>query len=179
MVLQELEGFTYATALDLNMGYYTIRLDPDASRICTIFFLWGKYSYKRLPIGIAGSPDIFQSKMLELMIALEFVQTYLDDLLLISKRSLKDHLENLRLVLTKLRSAGLKINAAKSTFCSLETEYLGYALTRKGIAPQTKDRLGNHIITSSKSKGVVHLPRNGAILPRYVEKPKRDALFII
>ena len=41
-VLQELEGFTYATALDLNMGYYTIRLDPDASRICTIIFPWGK-----------------------------------------------------------------------------------------------------------------------------------------
>ena len=36
MVLQELEGFTYASALDLNMGYYTIRLDPDASKICTI-----------------------------------------------------------------------------------------------------------------------------------------------
>ncbi len=30
-VLQELEGFTFATALDLNMGYYTIRLDPDQS----------------------------------------------------------------------------------------------------------------------------------------------------
>ena len=44
-VLQELEGFTYATALDLNMGYYTIRLDPDLSKICTIIFLWGKYSY--------------------------------------------------------------------------------------------------------------------------------------
>jgi hypothetical protein len=27
-VLQELEGFSFATALDLNMGYYTIRLDP-------------------------------------------------------------------------------------------------------------------------------------------------------
>ena len=26
--LQKLEGFTYATALDLNMGYYIIRLDP-------------------------------------------------------------------------------------------------------------------------------------------------------
>ena len=35
-VLQELEGFTYATVLDLNMGYYTIRLDSDASKICTI-----------------------------------------------------------------------------------------------------------------------------------------------
>ncbi len=44
MVLQELEGLTFATALDLNMGYYTIRLDPDASEICTIIFPWGKYS---------------------------------------------------------------------------------------------------------------------------------------
>jgi hypothetical protein len=44
-ILQELEVFTYDTALDLNMGYYTIRLDPDASKICTIIFLWGKYSY--------------------------------------------------------------------------------------------------------------------------------------
>jgi hypothetical protein len=34
------------------MGYYTIRLDPDASKICTIIFPWGKYSYKRLPMGI-------------------------------------------------------------------------------------------------------------------------------
>ena len=46
-VLQEMEGFTFATALDLNMGYYTIRLDPDASKICTIIFPWGKYSYLR------------------------------------------------------------------------------------------------------------------------------------
>jgi hypothetical protein len=40
-VLQEIEGFTFATALDLNMGYYTIRLDQDASKVCTIIFPWG------------------------------------------------------------------------------------------------------------------------------------------
>jgi hypothetical protein len=61
-VLQEIEGFSYATAPDLNMGYYTIKLDPDASKICTIILPWGKYSYKRLPMGIAGSPDIFPRK---------------------------------------------------------------------------------------------------------------------
>ena len=92
-MLQELEGFTFATALDLNMGYYTIRLDPDASRICTIIFPWGKYSYKRLTVGIAGLPDIFQAKMSELMATLEFVRTYLDDLLCITKGDLEDHLE--------------------------------------------------------------------------------------
>ncbi len=47
-VAQELRGFTYATDLDLNQVWATktIRLDPDASRICTINFPWGKYSYK-------------------------------------------------------------------------------------------------------------------------------------
>jgi hypothetical protein len=35
-----------------------------------------KHSYLRLPIGIAGSPDIFQAKMLVPMIALELVKTY-------------------------------------------------------------------------------------------------------
>jgi hypothetical protein len=118
------------------MGYYTIRLDPDASRICTIIFPWGKYSYKRLPMGVAGSPDILQAKMSELMVDLEFVRTYLYNLLTITKSSLSDHLDNLRKVLTRLREAGLKVNADKSKFCAHETEYLGYILTRDGIKPQ-------------------------------------------
>jgi hypothetical protein len=135
--LQEIEGFSYAIALDLNMGYYTIRLDPDASKICTIIFPWGKYSYQRLPMGIAGSPDIFQGKTLELMESLECVRAYLDELLCISKLSLEDHLEKLEEVLRQLCNAGLKVNAAKLTFCALAIEYLGYVLTRDGIKPQT------------------------------------------
>ncbi len=73
MILQELEGFTYATALDLDVGYYTIRLDPMASKMCTIMFPWGKYSNKRLPMGFGGSADIFQAQIMDLMAALEFV----------------------------------------------------------------------------------------------------------
>jgi len=38
---QELEGFTYATGLDLNMGYYTIRLDPKTVEMFTIIFPCG------------------------------------------------------------------------------------------------------------------------------------------
>jgi hypothetical protein len=137
MVLQEIEGFSYATALDLNMGYYTIRLGPDASKICTIIFPWGKYSYKRLPMGIAGSPDIFQGKMSELMETLEYVRAYLDDLICISKLSLEEHLEKLEEVLMQLCNTGIKVNSAKSTFCALEIEYLDYVLTKDGIKPQS------------------------------------------
>ena len=156
-VFQEIEGFSYATTLDLNMGYYTIRLDPDASRVCTIIFPWGKYSYKRLPMGIAGSPDIFQSKMSELMVALEFVKTYLDDLLIISTASLEDHLEKLKEVLSRLQDAGLKINADKSKFCALETEYLGYIITRDGIKPQ--DNKVQAILAINPPKNVKELRR--------------------
>ncbi len=119
------------------MGRFTIRMDLDASKICTIIFPWGKYSYKRLPMGIAGSPDIFQGKMSELMESLEYVRAYLDDLVCISKLSLEDHQEKLEEVLRRLCEAGLKVNAAKSTFFALEIEYLGYVLTRDGIKPQS------------------------------------------
>jgi hypothetical protein len=108
-VLQELEGFTYTTTLDLNMGYYTIRLYPNSSIICTCIFPWGKYSHLQLPMGIAGSPDIFQAKMSALMVALEFVRAYLDDLLCITKANLEDHLDKLKMVLTRLCEAGLRI----------------------------------------------------------------------
>jgi hypothetical protein len=89
-------------------------------------------------VGIAGSPDVFQAKMSELMAALELVRTYLDDLLCITKASLDGHLDHVRLVLTRLQEVGLKINAPKSKFCAEETEYLGYILTRTGIKPQPK-----------------------------------------
>jgi hypothetical protein len=53
-MIRSMEGFTFASALDLNMGYYHIKLDADAQKLCTIVFPWntGKYKYKRLPMGI-------------------------------------------------------------------------------------------------------------------------------
>jgi hypothetical protein len=41
-------------------------------------------------------------------------------------------------VLTRLCDAGLKVNAAKSSFCAHEIEYFGYILTRDRIKPQSK-----------------------------------------
>jgi hypothetical protein len=134
--LQELEGFTYVTTLDLNMGYYTIRLDPAAAEMCTIIIPWGKYLYQRLPMGFAGLADILQAELGNLMAALEYLRAYIDDLLVIIKSSRGDHLGKLEQVFIRLCYAGLKINAAKSFFCAQETEYLEYILTRSGIKPQ-------------------------------------------
>ncbi len=95
-ILREQEGFTYATAHDLDMGYYTIRLDPIASKMCTIIFPWGKYFNKRLPMGFGGTADIFQAHLMGLMASLEFLQAYMDNLLIIARGTLDKHLQKLR-----------------------------------------------------------------------------------
>ena len=137
-MLQKLEGFRYATSLDLNMGYYHIILSPNSSRYCTIVLPWGKYEYLRLPMGLCNSPDIFQEKMGELFAGVEFARAYIDDLLVLSTSTLKDHLEKLEQVLKRLQDAGLKVNASKSFFAREELEYLGYWITQDGIKPLSK-----------------------------------------
>jgi hypothetical protein len=89
-------------------------------------------------MGFAGSADIFQAKMGNLMATLEYVWAYIDDLLVITKSSHDDHLDILEQVSIRLRDTGLKVNAAKLFFCAQETEYLKYILTRGGIKPQPK-----------------------------------------
>jgi hypothetical protein len=91
-MLQELDKFAYITSPDLNMGYYTIKLYSDAQKLCTIVTTFGKYQYLRLPMGVSCSPDIFQEKISDLMQHLNFVRTYLDDLLVISCSTLENHL---------------------------------------------------------------------------------------
>src|SRR5687767_5327243 len=99
-MLQKLEGFMWATSLDLNMGYYHILLTPNASRLCMVVLPWGKYEYLRLPMGLCNSTDIFQEKMSKLMSGLEFARAYLDNLLLITKGNFNKHLVQLKEALT-------------------------------------------------------------------------------
>jgi hypothetical protein len=60
----------------------------------------------------------------------------MDNLLIIMRGTLDEHLQKIETVLTRLRDAGVKVNAAKSLFCAHEIEYLGYILTREEIKPQ-------------------------------------------
>ena len=151
-LLLKLEGFQYATSLDLNMGYYHIELSPDSKRLCTIVLPWGKYEYQKLPMGLCNSPDIFQEKMSTLLGDLEYVRTYIDDLLITTKSDWQDHLRHLDIVFHRLREAGLKINAKKSFFGKDELEYLGYWISRKGIQPISKKVEAIKNLVSPKTK---------------------------
>ena len=55
------------------MGYYRIQIIENASKLYMIIIPWGKYSYKRLPMGFYNYPEIFQHKMNDLFHGFEFI----------------------------------------------------------------------------------------------------------
>ena len=113
---------------------------------------WGKYKYQHLPMGLCNSPNIFQEHMFELFSDLEYVWAYINDLLVTSCSTFKEHLEQLEKVLSWLSEAGLKVNANKLHFAKFKIEYLGYWITRNGIQPLPKKVEALHNIAPPKNK---------------------------
>jgi hypothetical protein len=76
-MIRSMKGFTFASPLDLNMGYYHIKLDTDAQKLSKIVFSWNmkKKQYKRLPMSIKITlvPDVFQNIMVTLVQEMELV----------------------------------------------------------------------------------------------------------
>ena len=82
----------------------------------TIVTEFGKLRYNRLPMGMRTSGGIFQSKLDKLLGDIEGVKTYIDDILVLSKKSLEKNIEHLISIFVTLRAAGLKVNAPKYSF---------------------------------------------------------------
>ena len=57
---------------------------------------------------------------------------YIDDVLVVG-RTLDEHLENLEMVLKRLKDAGLKIKPEKCSLMRPEVKYLGFVVSREGV----------------------------------------------
>ena len=60
--IQYLEGFHYVTALDINMGSYTITLLPSSQDMMKIVTEFSESRYKCLPMRMCALGDILQSQ---------------------------------------------------------------------------------------------------------------------
>ena len=60
-ILTSIGGFTFASSLDLNMGYPSIPLDKETRSILTIITPFGAYECFTLPMGVMPASDIFQA----------------------------------------------------------------------------------------------------------------------
>jgi hypothetical protein len=108
---------------------------------------YGKIQIQTLTHGYQDClvPDVFQNVMSKLVQDMEYVKTYLDDLLILTNNSFKDHLLKLEIVLARLSTAGMRVNISKSKFFAEQIEYLGYWITTQGIQP-TCPKQENHSI---------------------------------
>ena len=91
--MTQLEGFQYATALDINMGYYTIRLPPTSQDMAKIVTEFGKFRYNRLPLGMCASGYIFQARGENILGDIEGVKAYINDMLVLNKDFFINHIE--------------------------------------------------------------------------------------
>jgi hypothetical protein len=86
-------------------------------------------------MGIKIAPAVFQNVMSKLVQDMEYVRVYLDDLLILTNNSFKDHLLKLEMVLARLSTDIMRVNISKSKLFVEQIEYLGYWITRQGIQP--------------------------------------------
>ena len=105
--MQQLEVLQYDTELYINTGYYTIRLSPNIQYITTIVTEFGKFRYNCLPMGMCASGDILQAKVDKLLSDIKVVKTYIGDILILIKDCFINHIEQLRMILVRLRADSL------------------------------------------------------------------------
>ena len=144
--------FQYATAIDLVMGYYSVSLAPKAKEKCVICLPWDLYQYEVLPMGLIVSSYVFQEAMGNLMLDLENVYCYLDDVIVIRNSSFENHLAQVDEVLCCLRDKGMQIHLRKSAWARDSGEYLGYIISRDGIRGQKKKIQGMLDLTTPRNQ---------------------------
>jgi hypothetical protein len=137
-IMRTIDGLTWVSVLDLNMGFWHLELDKESQKLATVILPWGKYSYLRLAMGLSVSPDIYQETISNLFADLQNVIVFIDDICIITNGTFQEHLKLLAEVLQRLTDHNLQVNGKKSSLCAHEAEFLGFVLTREGVKPQTK-----------------------------------------
>ena len=135
-ILANLSGGVSFSTLDLSHAYNQVELDLDSQKYLTINTHKGLYTYKRLPFGIKSAPSIFQRLMENLLQGLPHVSVYIDNIIITGKTQ-AEHLQNLESVLSRLKSAGIRLKREKCTLMAPEVNYmyLGHKIGRNGIEP--------------------------------------------
>ena len=146
-VLTMVEGSKCFTTLDANMGFFQIQLDYDSQLLTAFSTPWGRYMYKRLPMGICSAPEIYQRKIEELFEGIENLASIFDDVLLYN-RDVKAQCPTFRATLQRARENNLTFRLSKCIFAQPEVPYTGFILTGEGVKVQPQ-----------KVKAILNMPQ--------------------
>lgn len=133
-LFDNLNGATVFSSLDLQQGYYQIRI-PEADVEKTAFMTHlGQFEYRVLCMGLTNAPATFQEAMEKVFAPhlRKFVLVYLDDIMVYSKTP-EEHLVHLRQVLALLREHKFLAKLKKCDFGKAEVKFLGHIVSKEGL----------------------------------------------
>ena len=132
-----LRGSTYFTSLDLASRFHQIPMSPESREKTAFLTQEGLFEFVRMPFGLKCAPATFQRIMDIVLAGLNWrtCLVYLDDTLIFTPGTFKDHLKAIDEVLQRLRQHGLRAQTAKCAFAKTELTYLGHVVDRKGVRP--------------------------------------------
>ncbi|KAK3889435.1 hypothetical protein Pcinc_006571 [Petrolisthes cinctipes] len=135
-LIDEVRQAQFITKIDLLRGYYQIPLTGKARLISAFSTPFGSYEYTVMPFGMRNSPATFQRLMNYLLHGLKGVSVYLDDILIFSEQW-QTHMDQITMVLQKLRDAHLTVRMSKTTFAQATVTYLGHEVGQGQVRPKT------------------------------------------
>ena len=152
--LDTLSRSQWFSILDLLSGYWQVEVaegDRDKTAFATQS---GLFEFKVMPFGLCNAPATFQ-RLMDLVLAgvqWSHCLVYMDDIIVVG-RSFKDHLQNLSVVLQRLKEANLRLKPAKCSFCKTKVSYLGHIVSRQGVAtdPEKTNKVSNWPILTTIS----------------------------
>ena len=142
-ILPELSKARVFTKADLKDGFLQIQLDDASSKLTTFQTAWGRYRWLRMPYGISPAPECFQQKLDQCLESLKGVYKIADDLLIIGQGDTdeeadQDHDHNLKNLLDRCRTKGIKLNKDKFQFKCSEVSFIGHVMTKEGLKPDPR-----------------------------------------
>ncbi len=135
-ILPRLNGAKYFSILDARSGYWNIKLSDESSYLTTFNTPYGRYRFLRLPFGLVCAQDVFQRKVDETFGDLPGVTGIADDIVVVGyKEDGSDHDYNLKQVLERCRSTGLRLNPDKLRVKCEKIPFFGNIIGAKGLEP--------------------------------------------
>ncbi len=116
-VLFQMGNSQWFSALDLQSGFWHIRMSQDDVKKTAIITKFGLYDQNVMSFGLKNATGMFSRTMVEVFKdqTNQFLKVFVDDVN-IHSQTWEEHLKHLKVVLTQLQEVKLKLNLGKCSF---------------------------------------------------------------